>query len=101
MTSPPLQTQQVINGIDLERVAALVSGKPSLMATREEHRIAEAARKYGEKLERQGYIPAVRRAAMQREMVRLAREAVPAIVLRNTAMLDDEMGRPAEQDGEE
>jgi hypothetical protein len=41
----------VINGIDLDRVAALVSNQPRLDATRQEHIIADAVRKYGERIE--------------------------------------------------
>lgn len=108
---------QSINGIDLQRVAGIVSGKPSLMATAEEHRIADAVCKYGEEIERKGYLPHLRRAAMYRRMVELARETPARPLFRSPVEYIDGIARPptgaqieagpyegpepAEQDGEE
>jgi hypothetical protein len=54
---------------NLERIAKLVSGHLPLDATRDEHRIADALRKYGEEIERKGYLPDLRRKAMYERMV--------------------------------
>lgn len=75
-STKPAETQS-INGINLDRVAQLVSGRFPIDATQDEHRIAENVRRYGEKLEREGYMPQFRRPAMMRRMVELAREAKP------------------------
>jgi hypothetical protein len=53
-------------------VAALVSNQPRLDATRQEHIIADAVRKYGERIEKKGYLPAFRRRAMYDLLVQMA-----------------------------
>lgn len=64
-----------INGVRLDRVAAIVSSKPPLDATAEEWRIARVTIAYGERLEREGYMPQFRRPAMLRRMAEEARRA--------------------------
>jgi ribosomal protein S21 len=61
-----------LNGINLERVAKLVSGMFPIDATQDEHRIADAVRKYGQQIEREGYLPDLRRKAMYERVVELA-----------------------------
>jgi hypothetical protein len=72
--TPPAPSA-AINGISLDRVAQLVSGQAPIDATRAEWLIADDVRKYGAKLEREGYMPQFRRPAMMRRMVELARES--------------------------
>lgn len=62
----------VINGVRLDVVARLVGSKfygEYDDATPDEFRIAAKIRTLGAKMERQGYLPAIRRQHMQRAMV--------------------------------
>jgi heme oxygenase len=89
-----------LNGINLERVAKLVSGHLPLDATRDEHDIAARVAKYGAELERGGYLPALRRQAMMKRMVELARRVfgTETLLQRTEREVRAEM---EEQDGEE
>ena len=61
-----------INGVRIEVVAIMVGGTPVLTATPDERRIALYTQRVGEKLERQGWLPDLRRKRMLDVIVREA-----------------------------
>lgn len=61
----------VINGVRIAAVAQLVAGNP-LASSTDERRIARKAQRIGEKLERQGWLPDLRRKRMLDVIVREA-----------------------------
>jgi hypothetical protein len=69
--------ENIVNGVHVDRVAALVAGQFPIDATQDEHRIADVVRKYGKKLEVQGYMPQFRRPAMLRRLEDEARRIRP------------------------
>ena len=72
----PTQLEQLTNIVagrdkpDRERIARLVSGHAVPDATIREHLIAGKLRKLGEEMEREGYLPAIRRQRMVAVMMR-------------------------------
>lgn len=66
---------QVINGVRLEMVAKLVGGIEDVTATLREREVALVVRRVGERLERKGLLPALRREQMKRAMLLQARLA--------------------------
>ena len=52
--------------INIERVARLVGNHEDVTATDEERALAKKLRRIGDKMERQGYLPGIRRAHMLR-----------------------------------
>lgn len=62
--STPAASSAIINGVRVAMVARLVSGVPDIMSTPDERRIALHVQRVGEKLERKGYLPSLRRSRM-------------------------------------
>lgn len=58
-----------INGVRIDMVAKLVGGHHDMTATEDEERIAKRVRRVGEKMEREGFLPELRRIRMQRVMM--------------------------------
>lgn len=68
---------QTINGIRLEMVAKLVGRTAAGTATPREREVARKVRQVGERLERKGYLPELRRRQMMQAMVLQAKLAPP------------------------
>ena len=62
-----------INGVRIDVVALLVAGHPLPAATQDERRIALHVQRVGERMERQGWLPDLRRRRM---LDVIAREAI-------------------------
>jgi hypothetical protein len=52
--------------IDIDRIARLVAGRIDITATQKEQEIAKQLRRIGERMEREGFLPSMRRAHMLR-----------------------------------
>lgn len=70
MTNP-----QIINGVRLDVVARLVGNQEDVTATPRERDVAAKVRQVGERLERKGVLPELRRRQMVRAMVLQAKLA--------------------------
>lgn len=64
----------------LDRIARLVSGREDVTATPEERAIAKKTRSIGERMEREGYLPSLRRDRMMRVMMDEANQLGGAVV---------------------
>lgn len=63
--------------LNITRIAKLVGKREDLTATPRERAIAKKLRKLGEKMERDGYLPAIRRAHMLRVLHEEAGKPAP------------------------